>query len=349
MQPHNFLFCFTYLSTSNSYVTFTFGDAGYSLGDNSDTDSRSQTLNQSSGVSLANIAIPSTSAPMSSIPTVSPSTSTAIYSTQTVMKKMFSARSNHPSLESSSSTLPVTSKTGRPLTKMLTPTVPLKMISNTSSSTTLVTLSGNDNTQVTRTPRVLACVSVPINTTVEVCSPSLPRECMVYESAANTITDREECLAITHTVCQAVTEEVDNDICVVRYVDKKEDTTAKNYKLVFEKECTVVKELICQSSPADGFDKQGDQYCKEGEKETCYNIPMVRYMIEPVTVSYPVAVTECVKRPITLPSITCENITKDHCVRLPHTKKDTVMLEHCGVSLGLPSCQVVEAVLPQMK
>ena len=200
------------------------------------------------------------------------------------------------------------------------------------------------STQVTRTPKVLASASLPSNTTTEVCSPSLPRECMVYESVARTIEDREECLAITHTVCQEVTEEVDNDICVVKYSNKKEHTTAKNYELVFEKNCTVRKELTCQSTSADGYSLQGDQYCKEVHKETCYNIPMVRYMMEPVTVSYPVAVTECVKRPIILPQIICENITRDHCVRLPHTKKDIIMLKYCGVSLGLSSCQLVQAV-----
>jgi len=170
---------------------------------------------------------------------------------------------------------------------------------------------------------------------------------MVYEAVASSITDREECLAVTHTVCQVVNEEIDNDICVVRYVNKKEHTTAKNYKLVFEKNCTVIKEQICQSSPTDGYDKHGDKFCKEVDKETCYNIPMVKYMMEPVTVSYPLAVTECFKRTLTLPSITCEDITKDHCVRLPLNKKDKTMLEYCGVSLGLPSCQLVEAVLPQ--
>ena len=164
-------------------------------------------------------------------------------------------------------------------------------------TTTTGTPHARANTQVTRTPKVLGSVSLLSNITV--CSPSLPRECMVYESVARTITEREECLAITHTVCQEVTEEVDNDICVVKYSNKKEHTTAKNYKLVFEKNCTVRKELTCQSTPADGYIKKGDQYCKEVDKETCYNIPMVKYMMEPVTVSYPVAVTECVKRPIT--------------------------------------------------
>merc|ERR1719206_728060 len=299
---------------------------------------------------------------MSSSSPISPSTVS-----NSVVKEMISPRLNLPLHESSSSSLPssITSKTSRPLTKMMTHAVPVTMDSKTLPSTQVtrrpkvltkmmtptvpVTMNSTNSpsTQVTRRPKVLASASLPSNTTTEVCSPSLPRECMVYESVARTITDREECLAITHTVCQEVSEEVDNDICVVKYSNKKEHTTAKNYELVFENNCTVRKELTCQSTPADGYDEKGGQYCKEVDKETCYNIPMVKYMMEPVTVSYPVAVTECVKRPIILPQIICENITKDHCVRLPQTKKDIIMLEYCGVSLGPPSCQVVETLLPQ--
>merc|ERR1719477_448444 len=371
----SFIFLPTFFSIGNSYVTFTFGDSAYSHGEISGRDSTASALNQSLGINSANIPIHSISAPFISIPAVPPSTSTAMSSIlnivpnteigdESVMRKMIRARQNLPSQSSSE-----TGKTNRPLTKMLTPTVPVnrntisgnsstqvtrrprrpKVLTKMMTPTVPVTMDSNTSpsTQVTRTPKVLASASLPSNTTTEVCSPSLPRECMMYESVARTIADREECLAITHTVCQEVSEEVDNDICVVKYSNKKEHTTAKNYKLVFENNCTVRKELTCQSTPADGYIKKGDQYCKEVDKDTCYNIPMVKYMMEPVTVSYPVAVIECVKRPIILPQILCKNITKDHCVRLPDTKKDIIMLEYCGVSLGPPSCQVVETLLPQ--
>ena len=101
------------------------------------------------------------------------------------------------------------------------------------------------------------------------------------------------CINISHTVCSETSEEVSNEICVTKYVNKKEDTPARNYEIVFETECIKQTALTCQSSAEDGYSRYGQQYCKEVEQKSCYNVPKVMQRMEQVTVSYPEPVIEC--------------------------------------------------------
>ena len=61
------------------------------------------------------------------------------------------------------------------------------------------------------------------------------------------------CINISHTVCSETSEEVSNEICVTKYVNKKEDTLATIYNIDFENECIKQIALICQSSAKDGY------------------------------------------------------------------------------------------------
>ena len=186
------------------------------------------------------------------------------------------------------------------------------------------------------------CSVVTEMTTAEVCTPSLQTTCIMEELAVKTVIDKEQCMNIMRTVCSEAEEEIKNEACVYTYQDKSEDTMATNYKVIFEKECKTQKVSVCQ--PSAGY---GHQYCKEVEQETCSNIPMVMPMNETVTVSYPEPVMECMQKPITIPSITCEDMTEERCIMVPVVMDDTIMVEKCEVSLGSPSCQMMEVTLPK--
>ena len=83
------------------------------------------------------------------------------------------------------------------------------------------------------------------------------------------------------------------------------------------------------------------------EQETCYNVPMVIPMEEAVTVSYPEPVMNCMEKPISIPRISCEDMTEEKCIMVPEIMDDTMMVEKCEVSLGSPSCQMMELILPK--
>jgi len=149
---------------------------------------------------------------------------------------------------------------------------------------------------------------------------------------------------ITHTVCSISEEELVNEICVYSYQNKTEDTMATNYEIAFEKECKTQKVSVCQPS-ADYED--GEQDCKEEEQETCYNVPMVLPTQETLTVTYPEPMMDCKQKPITIPRVTCEDVTEERCILVPEIMNDIVMIEKCEVYLGSPSCQVMELTLPK--
>lgn len=104
---------------------------------------------------------------------------------------------------------------------------------------------------------------------------------------------------------------------------------------------------VCQPSASAGYTKIEDQYCKEEEQETCYNVPMVMPMQETVTVKYPEPVMDCMKKPITIPQVTCLDVNEEKCFIVPGIADDMILVEKCEVSLGAPSCQVLELILPK--
>ena len=80
---------------------------------------------------------------------------------------------------------------------------------------------------------------------------------------------------------------------------------------------------------------------------TCYNLPMVMSSEEPITVSYPQPVMECIIKLITVPHIACEYVTEEHCNILPEIVEGAMMVEKCEVSLGNQFCQAMEVTIPK--
>merc|ERR1711892_572337 len=171
------------------------------------------------------------------------------------------------------------------------------------------------------------CSVISELTTAEVCTPTLQTTCGTMEMPVKTLTNREQCMNITHTVCSKSEEELVNEICVYSYQNKTEDTMATNYEIAFEKECKTQKVSVCQPS-ADYED--GEQDCKEEEQETCYNVPMVLPKQETLTVTYPEPMMDCKQKPITIPRVTCEDVTEEMCTIVPDIMNDIVMMEKCG-------------------
>merc|ERR1719206_243127 len=191
------------------------------------------------------------------------------------------------------------------------------------------------------------CSLVSEMATAEVCTPSLQTTCTTMELAVKNIVDKEECRRITRTVCSIIEQENDHEICVYKYQEKSEEASATNYEIIFQKECQLQMKTVCQSSAGAGYTKIEDQYCKEEEQENCYKVPMVMPKQETVTVTYPEPIMECLQKPITIPQVTCQDVNEEKCFIAPKIMDDIILVEKCEVSLGAPSCQVLERILPK--
>merc|ERR1711970_1520530 len=121
------------------------------------------------------------------------------------------------------------------------------------------------------------------------------------------------------------------EICVYNYQEKSEDTAATNYEIDFQKECKLQMRTVCQPSASAGYTKIEDQYCKQ----------------ETVTVKYPEPRMNCMEKPITIPQITCQDVNEEKCFIIPEIIDDIILVEKCEVSVGAPSCQVLELILPK--
>ena len=181
----------------------------------------------------------------------------------------------------------------------------------------------------------------------KVCTPAFETKCSTTEVKVKVISDKEQCQDITRTVCSESVEVIPNEICTYTYVTKTEDTVATTVKVTFEKECMTQMVTVCQPSKGYGYHSYGHQYCKEVSQETCYNVPMVEPMEEPVMVLYPEPIKKCVDRPIKLPRISCEDITEKKCIMVPETMDDKEMVDKCETVPAAPSCQKVELTLPK--
>jgi len=183
--------------------------------------------------------------------------------------------------------------------------------------------------------------------TIEVCTPSLQTTCMMVKLAVKTIKDMEQCMNITRTICSADTEEIEQEMCAHTYQSKAEDTMATTYEVSFREECQTLAVSVCQPSAGSGYYSYGQQDCKEEQQKTCYKVPMVTPRQETVTVSYPEPVEECMQKTIIIPRVTCEDVTEERCIMVPEIMDDMEMVEKCEVTIGSPSCQVMEVALPK--
>merc|ERR1719320_1480842 len=191
------------------------------------------------------------------------------------------------------------------------------------------------------------CSLVSEMATAEVCTPSLQTTCTTMELAVKNIVDKEECRIQQGTVCSIIEQENDHEICIYKYQEKSEEASATNYEIIFEKECQLQMKTVCQPSAGAGYNKIEDQYCKEEEQKTCYKVPMLMPKQETVTVTYPEPIMECVQKPITIPQVTCQDVNEEKFFIAPKILDDIILVEKCEVSLGAPSCQVLELILPK--
>merc|ERR1712127_1062348 len=99
------------------------------------------------------------------------------------------------------------------------------------------------------------------------------------------------------------------------------------------KECVTQMVTVCQSAQYGYGHGYGHNYCKEVAQETCYNVPVVTAVEPAVDVTYPEPIKTCVNKPISLPRISCEDLTET--------------LEKCVTQLAAPACQAVELTLPK--
>merc|ERR1719319_665065 len=181
--------------------------------------------------------------------------------------------------------------------------------------------------------------------TAEVCTPAFETVCNPIELAIKIIVDREQCYPVTRTVCTESIEEIDNEICTYSYQQKTEATTAKTVEVTFNKECDTQMVTVCQPTPGYGYHSYGHNYCKEVAQETCYNVPVVTPVEPAVEVAYPEPIKTCVNKPISLPRISCEDLTEEKCITVPEVEDSTETSEKCITQLAAPACQNVELTL----
>merc|ERR1711976_1153443 len=143
-------------------------------------------------------------------------------------------------------------------------------------------------------------------------------------------------------------EEIDNEVCSYSYQQKEEATTAKTVEVTFEKQTDVQMVTVCQPGHVYGYGHSyGHNYCKEVAQETAYNVPVVTPVDVDVTVAYPEPIKTCVNKPISLPRVSCEDLSEEKCITVPEIEPVTESVDKCVSGLGAPNCQAVELTLPK--
>merc|ERR1711936_894614 len=182
----------------------------------------------------------------------------------------------------------------------------------------------------------------------DVCTPALDTVCTPIELSRKSIKDVEQCYTVTRTVCTESTEEIDNEVCTYSYQPKTEATTAKTVEVSFNKECENMMVTVCQPNAGYGYHAYGHNYCKEVAQETCYNVPVLTVVEPAVDVIYPEPIETCVNKPISLPRISCEDLSEEKCITVPEIEVVSETFEKCVTGLTDPACQAVELTLPTL-
>jgi len=191
------------------------------------------------------------------------------------------------------------------------------------------------------------CTLETVMEATEVCTPTLATTCISMDLPVKRVMEKQQCEEVVRTVCSEETDVIENEVCVYTYMPKSLQAEASTVSVSFKKECMDQMVTVCQQSPGHGYHNYGHAYCKEVAQQTCYNSPMVMPMVEPVTVTFPEAMMKCEKRPISLPRITCQNLTEQRCFMVPEVMEEMETVEKCEVGLGMPNCQMVELDLPK--
>merc|ERR1712129_509530 len=146
---------------------------------------------------------------------------------------------------------------------------------------------------------------------------------------------------VTRTVCTESIEVVPQEVCTYFYEQESADTVAKTVVVTFEKVTRVDMVTVCQPGHHGhggyGHGGYGHNYCQEIATEKQYNVPVVTPVDIPVTVAYP----------ISLPVVTCADISEEKTIQVPTVVDSEVVVTHCKAEIGVPACQKVELTLPK--
>jgi hypothetical protein len=195
------------------------------------------------------------------------------------------------------------------------------------------------------------CSVVDVVEPADVCTPTIAKSCADVTLDIKLIESVEQCYTVTRTVCTESIEIVPNEVCSYSYEPKSEETTGKTVEVAFTKESKTQMVTVCQPGYGGyghgGYGGYGHQYCNEVAQETQYNVPSVPVVEPPVTVVYPNPVKTCVDKPISLPKVTCADLSEEKCIQVPAIKPDSITVAKCTYALGEPACQKVELTLPK--
>ena len=202
------------------------------------------------------------------------------------------------------------------------------------------------------------CTVQDVTEEAEVCTPTIVTTCENVDLPIKRIVDKEMCYTVTRTVCTESIEEIPQEICTYGYQKKYEDTTAKTVEVAFRKETQVQMVTVCQPGH-QGYGHHGHhgyggyggygKYCKEVAQETAYNVPVVSPVDVAVKVAYPEPIKTCVNKPISLPRVTCEDLSEEKCIMVPEVMDDIETVEKCTAGLGPLACNKVSLSLPKQR
>jgi len=197
------------------------------------------------------------------------------------------------------------------------------------------------------------CSVIDVVEVAETCTPTIATECNNVALPVKLIEDIDFTYIVTRTVCTESIQEIPQEVCVYKYNQKTEDTTAKTVEVTFEKVTDVQMVTVCQPGPAGyghgGYGGYGHNYCKEVAQETAYNVPVVTPVDIDVTVAYPEPEKVCVDKPISLPVVSCNDISEERTIKVPTVVDSEVIVAMCIAKIGEPDCQNVELTLPKQR
>jgi len=192
------------------------------------------------------------------------------------------------------------------------------------------------------------CSVIDVVEVAETCTPTIATECNNIALPIKLIEDIDFTYTITRTVCTESINVIPQEVCVYKYNQKTEDTTAKTVEVTFEKVTDVQMVTVCQPGP-HGYGGYGHNYCQEVAQETAYNVPVVTPVDIPVTVAYPEPEKVCVDKPISLPVVSCEDLKEEKTIKVPTVVESEVTVAMCIAKIGEPDCQTVELTLPKQR
>merc|ERR1711935_547758 len=195
------------------------------------------------------------------------------------------------------------------------------------------------------------CSVIDVTEIAEVCTPTIEVPCDDIALPIKVIEDIPYTYTVTRTVCTESIEVVPQEVCTYFYEQESADTVAKTVVVTFEKVTRVDMVTVCQPGHHGhggyGHGGYGHNYCQEIATEKQYNVPVVTPVDIPVTVAYPAPKKVRVDKPISLPVVTCADISEEKTIQVPTVVDSEVVVAHCKAEIGVPACQKVELTLPK--